>query len=302
MLRKSTVAAIVVTHHPDDAFPQRIEPLIPQVASVLIVDNHSNGSARSMLKEMSLRPNVGVIWNSENAGLAAALNKGMDRAMKAGYEWALLFDQDSTPAEDIIGGLNEAYQEFEEKDSLAVLGSNYEDRQTGRLAYEANRKDVRGWVERKVVITSGSLVSLQAYKKTGPFRSEYFIDCVDLEYCLRARKRGFRIIMTVKPLMVHSIGRPKEHSLLWKKFSYSSRSPLRGYYLVRNHIVLAKDYLGKEPGWVFGSLWEVLKSIMLGYVFGEIKLGGTRYLAIGFWDGMLSNFNRKLVSDSTGEL
>src|SRR5215469_14877515 len=208
MLEKTRILAIVVTHHPDNSFASRFERLAGQVGGMLIVDNNSDAEDVSMLREVAGRLNVTLLLNSQNLGLASALNIGATRAIDDGYEWALLFDQDTLPGDDIVDGLREAYQQFPEKGRLAIMGSNYRDPHTNEPVFGASGVCGAAWRERKVVITSGSLISLRAYEAIGGFKAEYFVDCVDLEYCLRARSKGFKVIMTCAPLMVHGIGRP----------------------------------------------------------------------------------------------
>src|SRR6266480_4672058 len=228
MLEKKSILAIVVTYHPDSSFPERFESLAGQVDTVLIVDNNSGPSAVSMLREAAARLDTDLILNSENVGLAAALNIGVKQAIAKGYEWALLFDQDTAPGSNIVEGLCQVYDDFPRKDRLAIIGSNYSEPHTGKLRF-APASNGCSWRERRVVITSGSLLSLPIYGKLGPFRDEYFIDCVDLEYCLRARSNGFEIIATNKPLMVHGIGQPTVHRFPWRMIEVSNHTSIRRY-------------------------------------------------------------------------
>src|SRR4030095_5315976 len=64
-------------------------------------------------------------------------------------------------------------------------------------------------IERRTVITSGTLLSLNAYDAIGRFRDDFFIDGIDHEYCLRARAKRYRILLMLAPLLVHSIGERK---------------------------------------------------------------------------------------------
>jgi rhamnosyltransferase len=294
MLAKNSILAIVVTYHPDSSFAERFERLREQVGAVLIVDNNSGPNAVSMLRETAARLDLGLILNSENLGLAAALNIGVRQTIARGYEWALLFDQDTVPGNNIVEGLREAYNDFPLKDKLAVIGSNYSEAQTGKLRFSPQATNGFSWKERRVVITSGSLVSLPAYQVLGPFRDEYFVDCVDLEYCLRARSKGFQVIVASKPLMIHDVGNPTRHRLPWRKINVSNHSRVRRYYIIRNHVDLAKTYFLKEPAWVLASCWTWLKSMLLLCVFEDDKLAKVRYSAMGLLDGLLSNFERKL--------
>ena len=294
MLEKKSILAIVVTYHPDGSFAERFKRLVGQVGAVLIVDNGSGAAAVSMLREAATRLNMALILNSENLGLAVALNIGVARAIAEGYEWALLFDQDTVPGDNVFEGLREAYDDFPRKDKLAVIGSNYSEAQTGKLRFSPRVTNGCSWNERRVVITSGSLLSLPAYQVLGPFRDKYFVDCVDLEYCLRARSKGFRVIVASKSLMIHDVGKPTRHRLPWQEIDVTNHSHVRRYYMIRNHIDLAKKYLLREPAWVLASLWTWSKSMLLLCVFEDDKLAKVRYSAMGLLDGLFSNFGRKL--------
>jgi rhamnosyltransferase len=294
MVEKKSILAVVVTYHPDSSFAERFERLAGQVDAVLIVDNDSDASEVSMLRKTASRLNMSLILNSENLGLAAALNIGVARAIEDGYEWALLFDQDTVPGDNMLEGLREAYDDFPRKDKLAVIGSNYRESHSGNLRFSKALRNGCSWRERRVVITSGSLLSLPIYGKLGPFRNEYFIDCVDLEYCLRARSKGFEVIATSKPLMVHGIGQPARHRLPWREIDVSNHSRVRRYYMIRNNIDMARRYFLREPAWVLASLWTRFKSILVLCVFEGDRLAKVRYSAMGLVDGLCSKFDRRL--------
>jgi len=120
------------------------------------------------------------------------------------------------------------------------------------------------------------------------------MDCVDLEYCLRARSHGFRIIMTRKPLMDHALGATTMHTLPWKRTGTSNHLPVRRYYMTRNHIVLVREYLRKEPVWAISTLYERLKWTILMCLFEKNKFRKLGFTAMGIFDGILSNFRRNL--------
>ena len=142
------------------------------------------------------------------------------------------------------------------------------------------------------MITSGSLLSLPAYKVIGAFREEFFIDCVDLEYCLRARAHGFRVIMACKPLMEHSIGCLSEHRLPWKKTGTSNHAAFRQYFMTRNILIVVREYMRKEPGWVLATLWSRAKSILLVCLFEKKRFHKIGYFLLGGLDGIRRKTNR----------
>jgi rhamnosyltransferase len=292
---KEDVCAIVVTYFPASDLLGHLRVIHIQVAKVLIVDNGSSGEAAKLLRSMQSELRVEVIHNGRNLGMAAALNQGIKWAEEHGYSWALTLDQDSLVAQDILESMSTVYEEFPNKQKLAVIGSNYIDSVLSKPFLNFNPDDSCPWQEVKTTITSGSLISLIAYRMIGPFRDELFIDGVDFEYCLRARSLGFRIIMARKPLMEHSIGAVTRHKLPWKMSSTSNHSPVRRYYMTRNQLLLTREYLWKEPAWAFLTLYRHLKDTILLCLFEKDITRKLRFTAMGALDGLLSNFKRNLA-------
>ncbi len=57
------------------------------------------------------------------------------------------------------------------------------------------------------IISSGSAISADAYRVLGAFREDYFIECVDIEYGLRAWSRGVPVYMTSRATLRQIDGR-----------------------------------------------------------------------------------------------
>jgi rhamnosyltransferase len=208
------------------------------------------------------------------------------------FTWALLFDQDTEPTNAMVNVFAAVYKQFPDKGSLALIGANYAALRSGRIRHHIESNPVSGWIEKKTIITSGSLLRLGIFKEIGPFRAEFFIDHVDHEYCLRARSKGFRVIMTQEPTMEHSVGAPSMHHFLWKPIRTPNHSALRQYYMMRNHIVVSREYAFKDPGWVITTLYSSLKTIFLMILFEKEKLVKMKFIILGIMDGLTSNFNR----------
>jgi len=285
------VCAVVVTYFPDSNFPERIRKIAEQVGKVIIVDNGSNVETINVLNNLSLKSKVQSILNSKNLGVATALNQGVRWAQENSFRWALLFDQDTTPGKTMAEELLSVYTDFPHKEKLAIAGSNYYSAYNHRPLYTMDVGSCR-WVERKTVITSGSLLSLQAFDTIGPFRDEFFIDLVDIEYCLRARAKGYYVIITSKPIMEHRLGEPEIHWLLWRKTGTSNHSALRRYYMTRNYILLGKEYIFSEPSWVLVTLYSRIKSVILLILFEKDRGTKLRNVILGIWHGVLGKIEK----------
>jgi rhamnosyltransferase len=289
--QKENTCAVVVTFQADSAFPERLDRVVGQVGTVVIVDNGSGEPCVRQLRTLTGRPGVHLILNHENEGIAHALNQGSRWAAARGYCWVLTLDQDTIVAPNMMESLAEIYRASPFQAELAVIGSNFTNRENSRPFYDSGGVRDMG-EEVKTVITSGSLVSLQAFEIIGPYRDEFFIDFVDLEYCLRARDNGFHIIRSRQPLMEHSIGRLSEHRLPWKRTGTSNHLPWRQYFMMRNLLIMAREYACKEPGWVLATLWSRMKSILLMCLFEKDRIRKIGYSVLGGLDGLRGKTSR----------
>jgi rhamnosyltransferase len=138
-----------------------------------------------------------------------------------------------------------------------------------------------------LVITSGTLTSVAAFRQLGPFREEFFIDLVDFEYCLRARRAGYRILVSCQARILHRVGAKSQARVAGISLSPTNHSPLRKYYLFRNTVRVIGAYGGSFPHWLLYQLAALLE-IFLGILFVEDgKSRKLRACLIGVWDGII---------------
>lgn len=281
---RAQVCAVLVTYHPDAEFPDRLRRIVPQAGGTVLVDNGSSETAVRMLTAQSAVGAVVLIANRENLGIARALNHGVRHALAHGYAWALLLDQDTCVDEDMVDRLLATLASFPERERLAVLGSRFRDtngRPPDTLPLGAQGEH---WQDVESVITSGSLLSLAAYEKIGPFRDEFFIDYVDTEYCLRARSAGFRVIETLAPLMAHTVGAPTQHRMLGKQKWTTNHSAERRYYIARNNTVLLREYATARGGsWRWKSMVRCFRLCKRIALFEQDKARKIFAVGQGWW-------------------
>jgi rhamnosyltransferase len=280
------VCAVLVTYHPDSELPTRTGRVLRQVGALVIVDNGSAEAEIRMLRVLAADPLVTVVMNSDNLGVASALNTAMQHAAKLGFKWALLLDQDSGIDDDMVHTLLSVHEAFPDQDRLAVLGAGYRDVNTP-LQVPNGKTLGDGWEEAESVITSGSLIPLGTHAAIGPFREEFFIDYVDTEYCFRARAKGYRVIRTRKPIMSHTIGRITHHRILWLKKWTFNHTPDRRYYIARNDTVMLREYGGYPMGlWALKSLGRCVRLCKRIALYEEMKIPKIMSVAQGWWHGI----------------
>jgi rhamnosyltransferase len=275
-----------VTFHPDPEFPARLSRILRQVGALVIVDNGSGEATVRMLRELAMDPLITLVLNLDNLGIARALNIGIQRAVTLGFTWVLLLDQDSSVDEDMVQELIAVQAAFPDGDRLAVLGSGFRD--VNKESRDAS-PDARAepWEEVQQVITSGSLIPLAAHAAIGPFREELFIDYVDIDYCLRARAKGFRVIKTRKPIMSHAIGAYSQHSWLWMNKWTTNHSPDRRYYIARNDTVMLREYGNYVLGlWALKSFARCFRLCKRIALYEQMKTRKIIAVIEGWWDGI----------------
>ena len=234
------IIAVIVTYNPEpDLLIKQFNSLISQVDRIIYVDNNSSNDFRENLKS----DRIEFILNEKNLGLGKAQNQGIENAFGQNATHVILFDQDSIADQNLVLELVNTQENTFGKDNVALVGSaiynNYDTPPTvakvvKKLGWSITQeflKDVD--VEVEYCIASGSLISREAYDNVGKINEDLFIDALDLEWCHRAKYKGFRILQSSKAKIYHQLGNGAKDKIL-------SHSPLREFYICRNNILLIK--------------------------------------------------------------
>lgn len=294
------VDAVVVTYYPDLALlGGLLRALAPQVGRIHVVDNTPVGDTRLeiMLAESS-SIDVRLIRLGTNMGIAKALNEGINAARDCGATHVLLSDQDSLPAPDMVSALLRTWNELRTQGiQVGVVGPTFTDINTGltspfqasvpgKFFYGHLRPDVgRPVVEALTLITSGSLLPLAALDDVGPMREDFFIDHVDIEWCHRARARGWKLFGTGAATMFHRMGDASLRVWYFGWRQESAYSPLRMYYRMRNFVSLCRSP-AIDARWKLRNAWYWLGFVYSHAVFGPQKRGSVRMALRGLSDGL----------------
>ena len=286
----SSVAAVVVTFHPDAGVVENLAILRPNVEHVVVVDNGSDRAELQLIREASLRIGFQLIENGENLGIATALNLGIRCALGLQVGWISLFDQDSRLTPGYIETMLRGFRQREAVGPVGLLVPVYNDLRTG-FAIPAD------WLpdgSLEVTVTSGSLLRAETFMRCGLFVDELFIDGVDHEYSLRLRKAGFPLYECAEATLLHSPGTPAQHQLpAGKKFQTANYSPIRRYYQERNKIWLAKHYAFRFPRFCLRMFVVSLKDFTkICFVEPDDRLRKVKFFLRGTWDGIRGRYGK----------
>lgn len=277
----TNVCAVVVAYFPDDEFEARLQAILPQVARLVVVDNTPEAIPPSPDLTAAWGDRLHYVANHANRGVAAALNQGLEYAWQQGLPWLLTLDQDTQCYPDMVGILGRVYEGCRPRP--AVIGSNYFDPLNHRLKVQVG--DETESLEQKTVITSGSLVATRVAGKLNGFREDYFIDQLDHEFCLRVRAYGYRVVISRRPAMAHSVGRPGGARLPFLGV-LPNHPPVRKYYIARNTVVTVAEYWRREPAWCLRRLVRLLLGLGEMALLEEHRFSKVHAFACGVVDGL----------------
>ncbi len=244
----SKIVAVIVTHHPDiTELQQNIEAALPQVAHIIMVDNGSSPEIRQALQILSKKHNFSLIQNDHNLGLAAAQNQGIDLALERGAESLLLLDDDSRPAPNMVAALLLHDADIRAPRIQEGAGKNYAFVTGGGIfGYRLTQAEPAQTYPLLYAIASGALIKSHVFAQVGMMRDAYFIDQIDIEFSLRARRAGFSILGVANAVLTHRIGTSQTYQLLGFAFSFSQHDAGRYFYMMRNRMDILKRYARNE--------------------------------------------------------
>ena len=314
----ATVAAVVVAWRPDAArLHALVRTLAAQVDHVLIVDNADDPAFARVVRDAANTEKAQWIPVGRNAGIGAAQNLGVARARALGARFVLLSDDDSSPPAGLVAALLDGFArarasgakvaavapfayDAREPDSLLVFadtrfGPRRADR-VGSVAAPASpparsRSPARAPSQSPTpfpaafLLASGCLIDLDAWAAIGPMREDFFIDHVDLEWGLRARRAGWHLFALPDVPLAHRLGETVVRPWLLRGRPIHLHAPARNYYLVRNTVLLMRSGL-MSAGWRAGYLAWLTKYAAYNACFVKPRLGRALLMLSGLRDGL----------------
>lgn len=271
------ICAVIIAYNPDfKDLISNIYLFIDDIEHIIIWDNTPNSSLRTQLNAKFTSKQTTYLSTGKNEGIAYALNKSFDWAIKNGYDHILTMDQDSKwenfkkfriAIEALIGNTN-----------IAIFAPMIKSNNT---ILRCNRSEF--------VITSGSIYNLEAYSKLGLFRESFFIDEVDNEYCIRANINGYRIKIINDCYLIQQFGETTKRNFLDK---YTANySPMRTYHQIRNRIWVWKEYhQSLSYRYILRTiLYQIIRRSFIIMFNEDSKFSKFKSIYSGIKDGIIKN-------------
>lgn len=260
------VAVILNTDRRDDTLEclASLEAGTYKNHSELVLDNaSSDGSVEAV---HSAYPAVEIIELAENLGYAGNNNVGIQAALAGGADWVFILNEDTTLAPDCLAHLVGVGQSDPQ---IGIVGPMVYHHSEPTVIQSAGGIMGRDWQSihlagdepdrgqfpqpHPVDWLSGCamLVRRGVVEQVGMLDARFFYYWEETEWCLRARKAGWRIMHVPQAKLWHKGVRPDRRP-----------APLVTYYSTRNHLMMLAKHRAPLGAWIvaWGQIVRTLTS------------------------------------------
>ena len=219
---------------------------------VLVLDNACSDGSNAAIRAGF--PQVELLTLSENRGYAGNNNVGIEAALERGADWVFVLNEDVILAPDAISLLLRAAEadarigmvgpmvyHHDEPSVIQSAGGSLDSR--WRATHAGQNEDDHGQfaADRDVDWVSGCaiLVRRSAIAQVGMLDARFFYYWEETEWCLRARRAGWRIVFVPGARIWHK-GVTREYR----------PGPNTTYYWARNRLLLMAKHRAPLGAWL----------------------------------------------------
>lgn len=120
------LAAAIILYNPEEKITEYILKLRQYFPTIYLFDNTESEERTNRTREKVRKKGIKYKAKNNNMGLAYGLNSCCNVAFKDGFDWIMLFDQDSVVTEDLVGNMKEFIKKYDEE-KLAIVAPMIDD-------------------------------------------------------------------------------------------------------------------------------------------------------------------------------
>lgn len=284
-------SVVIVLYNPSILILNKIENYIKVNKNFyfVLIDNTI---APVQIKFINNLKNYHVLYNNNINGIAGAQNMGIKYCLKIGSKNITFFDQDTIFTKNDLINLTEEVINCNELITAPICFDHkscmeYPNFSLNKYGYPRPvliNNNIDHYVD--ICISSGTTVSINVFKAIGMFNESFFIDYVDIEWCLRAKNNHYKIKVINQVKLFHQISYRSSKFFIFNIFNHP---PIRYYYRLRNSIYLFKFGHIPKIFAIKSFCSELLHSILIIFIDFDFKLR-LKYIYKAILDGIKFNF------------
>lgn len=222
---------------------------------IIVVENGSDDGSTEALSKIK---DIQLVANNKNLGFSGGMNSGIKYALKRNADYIIILNNDTIVDKNLIVNLAKLAQNADIVAPKIYFAPGYEfhkkrykKQDLGKVIWYAggsidweNILGVHRGVDeidkgqftksQEIDFATGAcmLIKKEVFTKIGFLDDKYFLYLEDMDFCVRAKKAGFKIKFCPS-------------AILWHKNAVSSGgsgSKLQDYYITRNRLLFAAKY------------------------------------------------------------
>lgn len=270
----------------------------PDKIEVIVWDNNSQQECKKKIKKYLFdKGNLSIyrrdfIENDENFGVYTSRDELLQRVSK-NSQFILSIDDDVILPTDSLSKLLTSSQEsnqigmvgprivYDDNPMDTAHGAGFISRWLGR--YTA--RDARTAVECDYVIGCCMLIDKRVIAKIGGFDRDYYTSHGEVDFCLKAKKEGFKVLYDPNIIVRHRVDKG------------GTRTLERIYYIYRNKLLVIKKNWPIPQKWIALFLYSVFwypKAIIGSLIINKkMNFPEIEIITLAMLDGWLNRFGKR---------
>ncbi|MGL4759165.1 MAG: hypothetical protein ACRCXZ_07525 [Patescibacteria group bacterium] len=290
---KPKILVQITTFNPNQNLLYLINTLYKDTYQFLIIDNSVNeNEVINSLSSMNSDSKI-ILQKHNNIGISKACQIGLDLFRSDDYNYFVTFDQDSRPFENYLNVVISKFNSLEiiDKEKIAALCPVYYFKSTNYLQTHSNNsneyKFIRGGT------SSGSIFTEAIKLESFNYDTELFIDYFDIDFYLKIKKSGLKVIEFGDVILDHELGDPKKVYLFGRSFNTLNYNPTRYYYRWRNKWRVYSRNLTNNIDWIYIDFRDQIKEVFKMLLFEDQKINKIKQIGNGTLDAILGKYGKK---------
>lgn len=222
---------------------------------IIIIDNLSpNDSVEALTNYINQLPatNKPILEvNKANLGFANGNNLGISLALSSGADFVWLLNNDTVIKNDALSPLLKEYQEgigilgskliFYQSDNLIqAVGATFDALSSRIKQIGFNEKDTGQYDNKELevdfVVGASLFVSKELLTKVGSLSEDFFMYFEELDWSLRAKKKGFKTKVCTRSVVYHKQGLTTQNQALGRK------NKVAQFFQFKNLLLIYRKY------------------------------------------------------------
>lgn len=284
------ILAAIITYNPEiERLKRNIYSIKEQCDYIIIIDNYSRNVKE--IEELRIISNkIKIICNSENKGIASALNQALDYANNNNYKWMITLDQDSICQINMINKIKKEYMTLI-NNNIAIMAPEIVYEKYKEMKNDKENKELK-IEDCLTVITSGTILNVEKAISVNGFEDDLFIDYVDHDFCFKLKQKGYDIFKVKNAELYHELGDMRIYKFMGIKATSTNHNAIRRYYYFRNMIYMNRKYGNIFHTWLVQDRKRNIKAIIAIIIFEKNKISKLKNIYWGIKDGLNEKYGK----------